>query len=251
MEDNGRILAIGAHPDDVEFTCAGTLSLLRKKGYAITIATMTPGDCGSAEHSAFKIAETRRKEAAEAATVLDAPYLCLEERDLAIDYNTVTRRKVVGLIREVDPFLVITNPLEDYMVDHEVTGRLVRDACFCAPMPNFGVPNGLTNTDGIPYLYYVDPLEGKDLFGNPVPYQFAVDVTSEIETKKEMLSCHRSQRDWLLRQHGMDQYVESMLEWAAARGKEAGFQYAEAFRQHVGHPYPHDNKLLALVTGSA
>ena len=64
-----RILAIHAHPDDVEFQCAGTLALLAQQGCAITIATMTPGDCGSAEHSAEEIAEIRRGEArASAAT---------------------------------------------------------------------------------------------------------------------------------------------------------------------------------------
>ena len=65
-----RILAIHAHPDDVEFQCAGTLALCRRLGSAITIATMTPGDCGSAEHTAEEIAEIRRREAGEAARLL-------------------------------------------------------------------------------------------------------------------------------------------------------------------------------------
>ncbi len=47
-----RVLALHAHPDDVEFQCAGTLILLREAGCAVTIATMTPGDCGSAEYDA-------------------------------------------------------------------------------------------------------------------------------------------------------------------------------------------------------
>src|SRR3984885_8901744 len=79
-----RILAIHAHPDDVEFQCAGTLALLKQKGCAITIATMTPGDCGSAEHSPEEIANIRREEAFRSAQLLEAEYVCLEFRDLAI-----------------------------------------------------------------------------------------------------------------------------------------------------------------------
>ncbi len=58
-----RVLAIHAHPDDVEFQCAGTLALLREKGIAVTIVSLTPGDCGSAEHDCATIAEIRRGEA--------------------------------------------------------------------------------------------------------------------------------------------------------------------------------------------
>jgi hypothetical protein len=69
-----------------------------------------------------------------------------------------------------------------------------------------------------------------------------------IETKSAMLAAHASQRDWLLKQHGMDHYVESMRHWGAERGKEAGVAYAEGFRQHLGHSYPQDN-LLGRVLG--
>ena len=58
-----RVLALHAHPDDVEFQCAGTLILLREAGCPVTIATMTPGDCGSAEHDAEAISAMRREEA--------------------------------------------------------------------------------------------------------------------------------------------------------------------------------------------
>ena len=248
MDDNGRILAVGAHPDDAEFLCAGTLTILKQKGYDITIATMTPGDCGSVEHSAEEISHIRRAEAAAAAAVLCARYICLEERDLAIDYDTKTRRKVVSLIREVNPFMVITHALQDYMADHEITGRLVRDACFAAPIPNFGGAGNEKATTAIPYLYYCDPIEGVDYYGHRVPAQFVVDVSSVIETKTQMLACHDSQRSWLRRQHGMDQYIEHLLDWARQRGNEAGFAYGEGFVQHLGHPYPQENKLPELTT---
>src|SRR5271155_4540773 len=78
-----RVLALHAHPDDVEFQCGGTLILLRAAGCAVTIATMTPGDCGSAEHDAEAISAIRREEARAAAAVIGAEYTCLEFRDVA------------------------------------------------------------------------------------------------------------------------------------------------------------------------
>ena len=247
MKDNGRILAFGAHPDDAEFMVSGTLALLRDKGYEITIATMSDGDCGSMELGNAAIAKVRRKEAEAAAAVLGARYTCAGEHDLAIDYDTATRRKATGVVRQADPFLVFTHSPIDYMVDHMVTAALVRDALFCAPMPNFKAGRTKSTTGGIPYLYFCDPLEGTDHFGNDIPPDFYVDITSKLDIKKEMLACHKSQRDWLLKQHGMDQYINTMVDWAAKRGREIGRKYAEGFRQHLGHAYPHDNVLKDLV----
>src|SRR5437588_7710496 len=79
-----RVLALHAHPDDLEFQCAGALALLREAGCAVTMATMTPGDCGSAEHDAETIAAIRRGEARAAAERIGADYLCLEFRDMAV-----------------------------------------------------------------------------------------------------------------------------------------------------------------------
>ena len=248
MDDNGRILAIGAHPDDVEFKAAGTLSLLRKKGYEVAIVCVANGDCGSTEYSAEKIIAVRRAEAIESAAVLGARFFSLEERDLMINFDERTRRKVVNAIREVDPFIVFTHPHEDYMADHEITSRLVRDACFGAPIPNYGAAGNLPHTTGIPYLFYWDAMEGVDYLGRPQPVHFYVDVTTEMDVKKRMLACHRSQREWLMRQHGLDHYIGSMEHWGEERGKEAGFKYAEGFCQHRGHAYPKE-KVLATILG--
>src|SRR5438552_5032837 len=82
------VLSILAHPDDAEFLCAGTLiRLVREHGWEAHIASMTPGDCGSAELPAEEISRIRRSEGAKAATLIGATYHCLEERDLLIFYN--------------------------------------------------------------------------------------------------------------------------------------------------------------------
>src|SRR5271154_5272203 len=94
-----RILAIHAHPEDIEFQCAGTLALLAEAGCSITIATMTPGDCGSADRDAETIAAIRRLEAKAAADLIGADYVCLEFRDLAIFEDDDSRRRVVEALR--------------------------------------------------------------------------------------------------------------------------------------------------------
>jgi LmbE family N-acetylglucosaminyl deacetylase len=244
-----RVLAIHAHPDDVEFQCAGTLALLRERGCRVTIATMTPGDCGSAELGPDQIAAVRRGEARASAELLGATYVCLEFRDLLIAINDDARRRVVEVVRRARPDIILTAPPVDYMSDHEMTSRLVRDAAFGAPIRNFATQqwDPAPPTSGIAHLYYVDAIEGIDYFGSPIAPEFHVDVSRVYDLKRRMLACHESQRSWLLKQHGIDEYLNKMDEWSSHRGAEIGVRYAEAFRQHRGHPYPQDNLLLTLL----
>ncbi len=244
-----RVLAIHAHPDDVEFQCAGTLALLKQLGCQITIATMTPGDCGSDELGPDEIAAVRRAEARRSAQLLGAAYVCLEFRDLQIDINTDARRRVVEALRRTRPDIIFTAPPVDYMTDHEHTSRLVRDAAFIASIRNYATHewDPAPPLDHIPYLYYVDPVEGVDWFGQRIEPHFYVDITDMFELKRQMLACHESQRAWLLKQHGIDEYLNAQEQWSAQRGSEVGVKYAEAFRQHVGHPYPKDNILSRLL----
>lgn len=246
-----RVLAIHAHPDDIEFQCAGTLALLKQKGCPITLVTMTPGDCGSAELGPDEIARIRRAEAQASADLLGAEYRCLEFRDLSIIVDDDSRRRVVEAVRRARPDIVLTAPPTDYMCDHEATSRLVRDACFTAPIPNYATHQWepAPPIDRIPHLYYVDAIEGTDYYGNPVKPEFILDISSTFELKQQMLACHDSQRSWLRKQHGIDEYLERSARWSSLRGGEIGVDYGEAFTQHKGHPYPGDNLLLELLEG--
>lgn len=243
------ILSVLAHPDDAEFLCAGTLlRLAREHGGQIHIASMTPGDCGSVEHGPEEIANIRRQEAAHAAALLGGAYHCLEERDLLVFYQERPLERITRLLRTVRPRILLTHSPADYMLDHEMTSTLVRAAAFGAPIPNFfggqGHPPPL---EGIPHLYYCDPIEGKDSLGRFVEPAFRIDISAVIEAKSSMLAAHASQRDWLLKHHGMDQYVQSMREWCSVCGRPAGVAFAEGFRQHLGHGYPQDNLLGQLL----
>jgi LmbE family N-acetylglucosaminyl deacetylase len=244
-------LTVLAHPDDAEFLCAGTLiRLVREHGWQAHIATMTPGDCGSAEHSAEQIAGIRRAEAKAAAAHIGGAYHCLEARDLLVFYDGSTLATVTDLLRRVRPQIVFTHSPDDYMLDHEMTSRLARAAAFNAPIPLFlASRGGPPPTDFVPHVYYCDPIEGKDLLGRPVRADIHVDIGGVIDEKSVMLACHASQRNWLLKHHGMDQYVTTMRDWATARGREIGVSHAEGFRQHRGHGYPQDD-LLAETLGA-
>jgi LmbE family N-acetylglucosaminyl deacetylase len=128
------------------------------------------------------------------------------------------------------------------MVDHETASRLAQTACFCCGVVNVETPEA-EPFEPIPYLYYADPVEGKDKFGTEIKPAMMVDISHVMDLKEKMLCCHESQRDWLLKHHGMDEYVNMMKAFGAKRGQEIGCAFAEGFRQHLGHAYPQDNIL--------
>lgn len=240
------VLSIMAHPDDAEFVCTGTLSLLKDLGWNVHIATMTPGDCGSNKYSRAEISKIRKAEAAAGTKVIGATYHCLECEDVYIMYDKPTLAKVISLIREVRPSIVFTHSPNDYFMDHENTSTLARTGCFACGIPNVEC-QCMQPCDDVPFLYYADVLGGDDIFGKPVEPGMHVDISGKIEIKEQMLCCHESQRNWLLEHHGIDEYVISMKKMAEKRGDEAGWEYAEAFRQHLGHAYPSNNILKEIM----
>jgi len=245
-------LAVLAHPDDAEFLCVGTLiRLAREHGYETHIASMTAGDCGSAEHTPDQISRIRREEARAAAETIGAAYHCVEALDLRVYVTDDLVDRVVRLLATVRPQVVFTHSPDDYHMDHEMTSRVVRAATFAAPIPNFlhARWGDLRPLDHIPHLYYCDPVEGKDLFGHPIRPAFWVDISRQIDEKERALACHASQRNWLIKHHGMDDYLRAMRDWSAKQGQLAGVPFAEGFRQHLGHSYPQDNLVGKLLNG--
>jgi LmbE family N-acetylglucosaminyl deacetylase len=241
MENNNKtVLAIVAHPDDAEFTCAGTLALFKQKGWHIEMATMTAGDCGSAEHSREEISEIRKKEAASAAEIIDGNYHCLEADDIFLMYDRPTLLKTIALIRKTRPKIVLTMSPSCYMVDHETTSLLAQTACFSAGIINIKTED-IPPYYFTPYLYYVDPMEGKDKFGNQVKATTIVDISEVMDIKEKMLKSHKSQQSWLMSHNGMDEYTLTMKELSEKRGAEISTKYGEGFRQHLGHAFPQDN----------
>ncbi|MEJ1969040.1 MAG: PIG-L family deacetylase [Rhizomicrobium sp.] len=240
------ILAFHAHPDDIETLGAGTLALLASNGHRITLATMTAGDCGSADTSLEETARIRKTEAAAAAALIGADYRCAGVPDLCVFNDDATRRRATELLRAVRPEIVIAASPVDYHPDHEATSVLVRDACFASTVANYqtGPSAPLPH---IPHLYFMDPIDGRDRDGNKVVPQFAVDITAHFIQKRAMLQAHESQHKWVGQQHGISDYIAAMERFSAKCGKLFGVGYAEGFRQYTGTPYPRSERLQELV----
>ena len=239
------VLALFAHPDDAEFLCGGTLASLAARGASIHIVSMTAGDCGSAVLPAARISRIRREEAAKAAALIGASYDCLGEKDLLIFYDRRTVQKVMEKMRQVNPGLVITHPLADYMVDHEMTSRLSQTACFGAMAPNFktGARRVAPAIQTIPPLYYTQPFGGKDVLGRQsVPGMF-VNIGPKMVTKEKMIACHKSQQTWLSAQQEIADTRSIGRKMAAQAGRLAGKEWAEGFSQHLGQGFPQENVL--------
>ena len=222
---------------------------LIERGHHVTIVTMTSGDCGTTEYPPDEISRIRTGEAASAAREVGAEYLCAGFRDLAVFNDDASRRRVTEVLRQIRPDIVITASPVDYHCDHEATSVLVRDACFGAPAPNYHQAGGPA-IQAIPHLYFCDPDEGLDRDGNMVYPQFVVDVAPQIEKKSRMLERHESQRNWLKKHHGMDDYIDTMRMWTRSRGALVGFEYGEGFRQYRCHPYPRTPLLQDLIGDS-
>lgn len=246
---NKTILAIHAHPDDVEILAGGALAQLSAAGHRVVIVSMTPGDCGSRDRAPEEIAAIRRQEAAAAARLIGASYACAEFRDLAIFNDDASRRRVTELLRAHRPDVVLTASPVDYMCDHEAASALVRDACFAASAPNYATfaPASAPALPALPHLYFMDPIGGVDREGRPVMAGFYVDIGPHFETKRAMLAAHASQREWLRAQHGIDDYLITMGRWTREQGRRAGVVFAEGFRHYRGHPYPETPLLEDLL----
>lgn len=245
-----RVLAFGCHPDDVEFICAGTLALLAQRGCEVHLAIMAGGEAGSPTLPRAEIRAVRLKEAQAAADVIGARFHFAGGEDLEVEYSDAYRRRAVRVMRAVNPTIVLTHSPMDYLIDHEETSRLVRNAAFIGTVPNYDCGAAVPPTSKIPHLYYANAIGRRDIFGRPLPLTCAVNVAAVMETKTRMLACHASQREWLRAVMQCDDYLAMMRRAAEAEGRTAGFPFAEGFVQHRGEGHPQDN-ILKLLLGDA
>jgi N-acetylglucosamine malate deacetylase 1 len=240
------ILAIHAHPDDIETLGAGTLALLAARGHRIAIATATAGEGGATETSPDETASIRKGEAAAAAAVIGADYRCAGFPDLGVFNDDASRKRMTELVRAAAPDIVITAAPQDYHPDHEAVSVLARDACFAASVPNYATGEAAP-LPAIPHLYFMDPIGGRTRDGVRVKPDFGVDIGAFIDAKRLMLLAHESQVAWVARQHGIADYLGSMERWAERRGRDFGVVHAEGFRQYRHQPYPASPALQELV----
>lgn len=240
------ILALHAHPDDLDILAGGTLKLLADAGHVIVLATATAGEGGSAEFDPAETGRIRQQEAHASAALAGGAYHCLGFPDLGVFNDDLSRRAVTELLRTVRPDVVITGSPADYHPDHEAISLLARDACFAAPVANYRTGHAPA-LESIPALYFTDAVGGRDRDGRKLARDFGVDVGSVFATKQAMLACHLSQEAWVVRQHGINGLGAHMEAWTRSVGADFGVDLAEGFRQYRHTPYPKAPVLQALL----
>ena len=227
-------IAIGAHPDDIEFYMAGTLLLLKEAGYRTHYMTVASGSCGSLKLSAAATRTLRRKESKRAAQLLGAEYHPSLTDDLEIFYDLKTLRRVAGIIRQVKPKIILTHSPQDYMEDHTATCRLAVTAAFARGMRNFKTtPLRAAVFEDIT-VYHAMPHGLRDGLRKRVMPGALVNTSSVQAKKRQALAAHESQKEWLDASQGLDSYLTAMDELSVAVGKMSlQYVHAEGWRRHL------------------
>ncbi|MEI7779634.1 MAG: PIG-L deacetylase family protein [Actinomycetes bacterium] len=224
------VLALGAHPDDLEGGCGGTLAALAARGYEVHMVVVTDGWCGSYDLPGPEIAKIRLKEAAEAAAIAGAAsFRHLGKHDQGSEVSIATRTELVSLIREVRATVLIGHPPFDYHPDHRNASNLLFEARSAAAVPNFTDRPPL---DVTPHLAYFDAEQG--LKFDP---HIWIDISDTQSVKRRMLEAHVSQAKLMRDMYGED-LIEHVSRLGIFRGSQRGCSYAEAFRGCDTYPEP-------------
>jgi LmbE family N-acetylglucosaminyl deacetylase len=231
---NKTAIAIGAHPDDIEFYMAGTLLLLQRAGYEIHYLNVASGNCGSVEYDSARARVVRAKEGRVAANVLGAEFHPSLTDDLEILYTLPLLRKLAAVIREVKPQIVLTHSPQDYMEDHTMTCRLAVTAAFTRGMPNFKSFPTRPVADYPTTIYHAMPHGLCDQLRRRIIPGAFVNTASVHPTKLKALAAHQSQQHWLDVSQGMNSYLRAMEAASLEVGlRSKKFKHAEGWRRHL------------------
>jgi len=234
-----NVLVVQAHPDDAESWCGGTLKLLHDRGFKISIATMTAGGMGGMSGDEEETIHIRKAEALRAASIIDADYYCLDQRDGFVFDGEEVRLKMQDIIRKTQAGIIITHLPNDYHADHRATSVICDAAAMISSLPN--VPSNEKPLEITPLFYHSAPMSLSDPLGFPLPPpHFFVDISSSIDTKLEMLGCHESQKLLMKHMHKIDDFFGEMKRFSREIGEKAGVEYAECFWQHLGGGFQKD-----------
>jgi N-acetylglucosamine malate deacetylase 1 len=219
------ILAIGAHPDDVEIGCGGTLAKHVALGCKVGIIDLTKGELGSRGNATL-----RETEATDAATILGASFRKnLGFRDGFFINDEQHQIALISLIRKYQPEIVLTNAVNDRHPDHAKSAQLTIDSCFLA---------GLKKIETYYDNHIQEEWRPKTVYHYIQAYHikpdFTVDISDYYETKINAIKAHATQFYNPALQE-KDTFISSpkFLELIHARaiefGIQAGFHYGEGF----------------------
>jgi len=235
-----NIVSIGAHQDDIELNCLGTLIKYQQQGgHTFTNVVISNGDKGAQYDPRTpyaEIAHIRETEATAVAHGLGGSYVCMGQSDEYIRDSDEARNWLVDAIREAKADLVFTLPPTDYNNDHMVTSQIAFHATMLAAVKTiFTAHDPLPMT---PSLYYMDAVAG--LEWQPTHY---VDITDVWERKCELVRLHKSQMANSLTWGGLD-LVKLAQIMGAFRGLQCGVEYAEGFKPALAFPRLHASNVL-------
>jgi LmbE family N-acetylglucosaminyl deacetylase len=231
-------MAIGAHPDDIEFLMAGTLLRLKEAGCEIHYLNVASGSCGSAEYSARQLRQIRRCEAQAACRLLGATFHPGFVDDLEILYELRTLRRLAAVVREVAPSILLVPSPQDYMEDHTNACRLAVTAAFARGMRNFRTIPARPPVDTDTTVYHAMPHGLRDPLRRRLIPGLFVDTTRVQATQRAALAEHRSQQDWLGTSQKMNAYLQTQDDFAREIGRMSGaFRRAEGWRRHLHYGF--------------
>lgn len=224
-------LAIGAHPDDIEFGAGGTLARWAQEGCIVTMLVVTDGSKGSwdpAQDPAQLAAARRREQEAAAAAVGAATVIHLDRVDGELEYTMQLREELCRHIRTTTPEVLLSHdPWQRYQLhpDHRATGLAAVDAMVAARDPLFYPDQGLAaHRPAAMLLWSADEPD----HGEP--------IETTIEAKIAALLCHSSQGTTTMGGAEQDAerreaFAERMRSWARAGGEASGSVMAERFKR--------------------
>jgi bacillithiol biosynthesis deacetylase BshB1 len=221
------ILAFGAHPDDVELSCGGTLIKEIHNGKTVGIIDLTKGELGTRG-----TAQTRAIEASNAASILGVSFRKnMSFSDGFIVNDKAHQLEVIKIIRHYQPEIVLCNAVNDRHIDHGVASKLVSDACFLSGLVKIETKSADSEAIQAPWrpksIYHY--IQWKPL--NP---DFVVDISQHIDQKMESVLAYSTQFYDPKSQApetpiSSKNFVDSVRYRAADLGRLTGVGYAEGF----------------------
>jgi bacillithiol biosynthesis deacetylase BshB1 len=219
------ILAFGAHPDDVELGCGGTIAKEISLGKKVGIIDLTRGELGTRGS-----VEIRNQEAAAAAKILGVSIReNLDMRDGFFVNDEVHQLKIIKMLRKYKPEIVICNAIDDRHIDHGKGSQLVSDACFLS-----GLMKIETEIDGIKQETWRPKLVYHYIQWKNITPDFVVDITGFNEKRVEAVLAYGSQfynpnSDEPETLIASKNFLESLNYRAQDLGRLIGTDYAEGF----------------------
>lgn len=233
-----KLLVIGAHPDDPDIRAGGLACTCAEAGHEVRFLSMTDGRGGHYEQTGDELVRRRRREATAAAEAAGGiEYQVLDNPDGQLMPTLENREKLIRVIREYSPEIVLTHRTNDYHPDHRYTSQLVQDAAYMVTVPNVCPDDPALESNPV-FAYLVDTFE------KPYPFDPDLFVPIEdemLERKYDMLDCHESQMyEWLAYNEGKLETVpegrDAKREWLSGDpvdGLQEMADVADRFRDRL------------------